>query len=137
CTSVAAIAAEAVETARPSVRGVVGVVPHWSRQRVGWAEHNRDHLGRRGSGSAGDVVDLIGVIPAAIPVALFEIRTGFDPPVGAIGPAPTSHILGDRIPDREAAPGIVIVVQREGDLFKVILAGSAVGGLAHLLDGRY
>ena len=75
------------------------------------------------------------MVPPPVQVVLVEIGEGFDPPVSAVGPAAAASIHSEVKADGEAALGIVVVMHRERQLLEVILAGCAVGGLAHLLDG--
>src|SRR5262249_32086805 len=130
---VAAIAAHAIVTVGPSALWVNRhEVKHGVRQRVRWAEQDLDDLGRGGIPPVRDVVAEIVVVPPLVQVVQLAIGKHLDPQVGAISPAAAAHSVGRVDPGGETAPGIVVVVGRQGELLEVVLAAHAVGGFAHL-----
>jgi hypothetical protein len=137
--AVAAIARLAVEPARPGKVGEdklnIGPISRISGQRIRRADQPRDDLSERGVWSTGEIVAVIAIIPAPVQVLLLEVGEEFHPERRAAGEVAFAGIDRDEA-RREAAPRVVVMERRQGELFQVVGALEAIGRLTAAEHGR-
>ena len=108
---------------------------------IGGTRINLHYGGQHGLVFDVGVGDLVVVL--LIEIVLLQVRKELDCPVGKVVGIGNRAVLLARavvlmtlMAGRELCPAVVIVVQRQANLFQVVPANRPIGGLAGLLDGR-